>query len=427
MSHTFSFQNYTITLNGYGTNKNTKKSNNTDYNSLLQQNKFTLNNYKIWTFGQDMFGFYKNNDFLVIVNSDGHGSLREGTDFAYYSTHFAIDEIKQNFHLIKSLYIENPSKIKSFMNNIFQKLDNILLYEFPETCYHATGGTTLTVNIKFKINNKLVSIVTNTGDSLFVRYDNNKIKEETSQLNCDTLENYQLYVHKCNQKQIKPKNIYLARFNVTNKSFKIPWVSKPPQPIQPFKLTQDKNNNYIASDNIEVMKIFYEKANNYFKENVLKKGGTQTIRDLDLNKSLIKEGKYPSTNFGNTAEGICQCLPGASIGDIVQKTDKDSMISHTSIHIYNTRKTREIIGSDGFFDPLSDKSLIECYDSHISHHKDNLLQKMYDETKNHKWNQYWDDISMCVIDIVNNTKPKKNKFEKKKQNRKRRKQLNKYK
>lgn len=441
MVYQHTIQNYTFTLSGWGENKTKRPGSN-----LLLQNSCPFAGIQtepdISIFGQDVLGVLARPSFIIIANADGHSGrppvMQEGIDFAYYSVKYIIDYVSSNIDTIRKIY-KNDQEIKQFMNSIFQNIDNRLLYD--ELKGHISGGSTLTITIKFVHNGKLVSLTTNTGDSsLFVvPMDTNscgdtpsqmKPREITSALNCDTLKNYNIYIDKCNEKQIKPISIFLGRFNYRKKSFRVTWVDALPIPLRPFELVKE-GDIYKAYENTNTMERFYKNAPIDFIENVLEKGGTQTIRDMELNKKMIEDGRYPSTNFGNTAEGVCQCLPGASIGDIQQKTRKDIMITHTSVYTYKStnQSNREIIGSDGFFDSLTDKSIMECSVEDTETTRNNLIHKMFGETFKHKWNPGWDDISMCVIDI-NYVKPKKknakNKLKIKRENRKKRKQLSKY-
>jgi serine/threonine protein phosphatase PrpC len=380
----------------------------------------------IWMFGQDTFGVYRINDTLITVNADGHGGtkplLTEGKMMSYYSVLFGILEIYQNTDHIKKIY--KNSTLDSFMNSILQKIDNKLMYDFPETKQFTTGGSTLTINIKFTdVNGNLVSITTNAGDSLLVRVDSSGIIEETMELNCDSLEAYQLYVERCNTLGTTPVDVYLSRFNYKN-GFEVNWMDNAYMPIMPFKL--EKNNDvYTATENIEEMKMFYNNAQRDFYKKHLLTGGIQSIRGMPGNIKKIEEGGYPSTNFGNTAEGICQCLPGSSIGDSVQKNgNRDMMLSHTKIHIYTKRGT-EIMGSDGFFDTITDKELVEKTKTTVEEDiRHTLIEHMCFNVNKYKWPIGWDDVTMCVTTVRKN-KTKENKFVKKKEGRTRRKNIRK--
>ena len=411
---------------------------------------------KMWGFGQDTFGIYHKNNVFVTANADGHSGtlplLTEGFEYSFYSVFFSIIGIFEKINRIKEIF-NKQDEIEKFMETFFQDIDNFLINDFPETNIFNIGGSTLTLNIKFlDINGNLVSLTTNAGDSILVRFENKKIVEDTFELNCDTLESYNKYISKCNKNGSVPKEIYLGRFNTPNK-YKIPWVKNNLRPIKPFKLGY-KDGKYFAEEDIELMKKFYEMAPLDFKENYLEKGGLQSIRGMDRCKEEFKNGKYPSSNFGNTAEGICQCLPGSSFGDIRDKTKINSpvyrntgmdgwvidspsfenknsnmMITNTRVVYYSKNISREIIGTDGFFDTISDKELIkmEIDESNIHKIKENLIKRMFYNTQQQKWGTSWDDVSMCLLEIrkTNKKKTQENKFKKKRNNRKKRKKLNK--
>ena len=473
MSKQYTLGNFTISLSGWGKSKGKTKGYDlyTDggyYNpaglasevSDVAELGVEMEEVKpdIWMFGQDGFGVYAvDTSTIIMANTDGHGGthplMKEGIDFAYYSLVFSITEISKHINEIKQLVIENNKReLDLFMNAIFQKLDNFLLYDFPLTNKYSVGGTTLTINIKFVHKNRLVSITTNTGDSVLMHIDttkkNKKITEETVTLNCDRLEAYNIYISKCNETHTIPRNIYLGRFNVKpNKN--VGWVdplSKINKPILPFKLIKEMNDNgediYRADHNVEVMEKFYNNAPLYFKETHLKVGGTQSLRDRGYNIEQMEQGNYPSTNFGNTMEGKCQCLSGCSIGDKLDKNGyRNIMITHTSLNFFktdrghgNNGKDIEIIGTDGFFDTITDELILEGLDdvnsSNIIEIKNKLHQIMFSETSKNSWGTKWDDISYCIIEITQNrdnkSKKSNNKFKMKRENRKRRKKMNKY-
>ena len=442
MSNTYrtNIGEYTIILSGWGKGKK-EQGKDINFNTPEKTNKINeiCDRYclskdiipKIWEFGQDTFGIYHKNNVLVTANADGHSGtlplLTEGFEYSFYSVFFSISGIFDKINKIKEIF-QKQDEIEKFMEAFFQEIDNFLINDFPETNKFQVGGSTLTLNIKFlDSNDNLVSLTTNAGDSIMVRFEDNRIIEDTLELNCDTLEAYNKYVSKCNDIGTIPKEIYLGRFNTPNK-FKIRWVKNDLRPIKPFKLGY-KDGKYFAEENIELMKEFYEMAPADFKENYLERGGIQSIRGMGKCKEELKNGKYPYSNFGNTAEGICQCLPGSSIGDIREKKGNNTILTHTSVRYYNKKFTREIIGTDGFFDTMDDAELIEKESDELNIHKmkEKLIERMFYNTKQYKWGTSWDDISMCILEIrkTNKRKFQENKFKKKRNNRKKRKNLNK--
>ena len=437
MEHTLG--NYTIKLSGWGKDKYCMSGSVMSPNNLYYNNntgaiyiEYGIGKHTpdIWLFGQDSFGVYRINDTLITVNADGHGGtkplLTEGKMMSYYATLFGILEVYQNTDHIKKIY-KDSAVLEDFMNSTLQKIDKKIMYDFAETKHFTTGGSTLTINIKFPdVNGNLVSITTNAGDSLLVRVGSSVITEETMELNCDNLEAYQLYVERCNTLGTTPVEVYLSRFNYKN-GFEVNWMDNGYMPIMPFKL-EVNDDIYTATENLDEMKRFYTNAPINFYKNHLLTGGTQSIRGMPGNINKIEEGGFPSTNFGNTAEGICQCLPGSSIGDSVQKNGtRGMMLSHTKTHIYTKRGT-EIMGSDGFFDPITDQELVELFEKtsttlaeDIRH---TLIERMCYNVNKYKWPLGWDDVTMCVA-TIRKTKTKKNKFVKKREGRTRRKNIRK--
>ena len=148
----------------------------------------------------------------------------------------------------------------------------------------------------------------------------------------------------------------------------------------------------------------------------------------------IKNGKYPYSNFGNTAEGICQCLPGSSIGDRHQKKDnRNIMLTNTMVEFHKNQNI-ELIGSDGFFDMMTDESIISILSDLIDSSsksdlrtiKDKLVKKMFEESKKYNFSKNWDDITFCLINTNPLNNKKVNKFKKKRQSQRKRRRLNKY-
>jgi hypothetical protein len=435
---------FRIHLSGWGKNKKSKVGDNWDtnkkhltpqINQIRKQYNITINPSISSSYGQDFIGTHKDDHLFIIANADGHGGTqphcKEGTLFAFYSVLFSIAEIYKHIDEIKKIYTDN-NRLSDYMNHIFQGLDNFLMYDFPETKGFITGGSTLTVNLKFYSRGKMVSITTNAGDTILAGFRNNQIEEKTMQLNCDTLESYQKYIDKCNTIGIKPLEIFLNRFNY-KRGYRIDWAGTDGGPIKPFILNT-QNNKYTVTENHNTMQKFYDDAPLHFKHNYLYNGGIQSIRDKKTNIEKMKQGKYPCTNFGNTAEGICQCLPGSAIGDITQKHGKHNlMITHTKIE-YFKKKNIEIIGSDGFFDVMTDECITEILseledpssNTTLDAIKLKFVDKMFSEIKKHNFPDNWDDISFCIIDTTLKKNKPINKFLQKRQSQKKRKRLNKY-
>jgi len=456
MQHTLG--KYTLNLSGWGKNKRSEKGEAIDFRApntevpkghnfsqICEEYEVPTFTPKLWMFGQDLVGILKHKDFLLTINADGHGGTAphyiEGRIIAYYSGLFALLEIYKNIKHIMDIYTEED-ELSRFMNSLYQRIDDKIMLDMPETRNIKTGGSTLTTNIKFidELGN-LVSLTTNCGDSLLVHFDvefpyQYAVVEDTLELNCDTLEAYQLYVDKCNKLDTIPKEVFLGRFNFKN-GFEIDWHENAYEPLRPFLLDRWTNGKYTAEENVHEMKQFYNYAPKSFYDANLMKGGTQSVRGRAGNIKQIEEGGYPSTNFGNTAEGICQCLPGSSIGDKTQKKlYTDMMLSQTTVRIYKHIKSEtELIGSDGFFDPMADLELLDILDNSkpdktqkaidIELFKNLLIERMLANVKREEWKNSWDDVSMVIITIKKNKNKKQNKFAKKRENRTRRKNIRK--
>ena len=456
MQHTLG--KYTLNLSGWGKNKRSEKGEAIDFRApntevpkghnfsqICEEYEVPTFTPKLWMFGQDLVGILKHKDFLLTINADGHGGTAphyiEGRIIAYYSGLFALLEIYKNIKHIMDIYTEED-ELSRFMNSLYQRIDDKIMLDMPETRNIKTGGSTLTTNIKFidELGN-LVSLTTNCGDSLLVHFDvefpyQYAVVEDTIELNCDTLEAYQLYVDKCNKLDTIPKEVFLGRFNFKN-GFEIDWHENAYEPLRPFLLDRWTNGKYTAEENVHEMKQFYNYAPKSFYDANLMKGGTQSVRGRAGNIKQIEEGGYPSTNFGNTAEGICQCLPGSSIGDKTQKKlYTDMMLSQTTVRIYKHIKSEtELIGSDGFFDPMADLELLDILDNSkpdktqkaidIELFKNLLIERMLANVKREEWKNSWDDVSMVIITIKKNKNKKQNKFAKKRENRTRRKNIRK--
>jgi hypothetical protein len=372
-SKTFQIGNYLIQLDGWGKNKKTQIESDlfrdnhifnsqTDIYHLQNVDSYIhkiIQSYTvifpripdIWMFGQDSFGIYHSpkEQYIIAVNADGHGN--NGEHVAFYTILVTMNRIIANIEKIKETSV-NHLTLNILMNEIFQEIDNYILYECPETKHFSMGGSTLTINIKFvNKKKKLVSIVSNIGDSIFIKANKDEIIEETVEFNCDTLDSYNLYVDLCNKKNIIPQEVYLSRYNLPKK-FKVDWVNDNNQllPIYPY-IIRKENGIYFADENIEEMKKFYENAPKWFKRDVFEEGGPQSIRNKEFSIKEYREGRYPSSNFGSTIKGISQCLSGSSIGDRRDKLGrKDIMLSQTCITNYDNNFFKEnnieIIGTD---------------------------------------------------------------------------------
>ena len=73
------------------------------------------------------------------------------------------------------------------------------------------------------------------------------------------------------------------------------------------------------------------------------------------------------------------------------------MITHTNVLVYSNKNHREIIGTDGFFDVLTDKDIMECMNSDTTITKQLLIEKMFEQAKKNEWIKPWDDICVLLI------------------------------
>ncbi len=447
---------YNIKISGWGKNKKADKGEDIDlrapntvvplehnFEELCKEYGVSSFTPKLWMYGQDLIGFFKNKDFLLTINADGHGGTAphfvEGCIVAYYSGLFALLEIYKNIKHIKEIHTDQD-ELGRFMNSLYQRIDDKIMYDLDKTRYIKLGGSTLTTNIKFiDDRGNLVSLTTNCGDSLLVHLDVESpyhfpaVVEDTIELNCDTLEAYQLYVDKCNKLKTKPKTIYLGRFNCKS-GYEVDWTVDAYEPIQPFLLSNG-TGKYTIKPNHDEMEHFYKYAPPTFSDNYLKSGGIQSVRGRSGNLKAMEEGKFPSTNFGNTIEGHGQCLPGSSIGDKTSKLyGKKEMLSHTNVRVYrHIESETELMGTDGFFDPLSDLEILEILDTSkpdktktgidIELFKNRLIERMLANVKREQWKNSWDDVSMFVLTIKKNKNKKQNKFAKKRAGNTRRKNI----
>ena len=157
-----SFSNtFRISLGGWGKNKKSvqgsdwdtgEKLSPPDVSTLMEKYSIKINPSMSSTYGQDFMGYHQDKEIFIIANADGHGGKLplavEGTKFAMYSVFFSIAEIYKHRNEIKKIHTDKD-RLSEYMNHLFQGLDNFLIYDFPETKGATTGGSTLTVNLKF--------------------------------------------------------------------------------------------------------------------------------------------------------------------------------------------------------------------------------------------------------------------------------------
>jgi hypothetical protein len=268
-------------------------------------------------------------------------------------------------------------------------------------------------------------------------------------LNSDNLEAYQYYLDTV-PIDTTPEEVYLGRFNMTTwGSYKLPFMGDPQLDadgiqmgaVRPFTVEQ-KDGRWVASVNNTLLQEVFTKSPSGFLAQI-RDGGVQTARDASSfleAKELAEQGlgDYPTWNFGNTnCNGTIQCLKGSGIGDIDHKAPHGwtgekwgwifddegrqypAALSKTSVNIVDPTSTL-VMGSDGFFDLMTDAALVEAMDearqavglageSYSEMILESLRKGMYSEAHsdtrfkslfNHLGHQSWDDISLWVIRVT---------------------------
>jgi hypothetical protein len=232
-----------------------------------------------------------------------------------------------------------------------------------------SGGATLTINVKFPHPTEAhtcCSLTSNVGDSPMVDVDvaSGTVTQKTLELNCDSgLEAYQLYVDDCIAAGVVPKEAWLGRYN-SALGYKAPWVRDDAgnlTHIKIYSLVDGADGRPVAVHNCDGLEQFYTGATPAFRE-YLKQGGPQSLRGQEDNCALQAAGGFPSCNHGNTLQYMGQNL--SSFGDWEHKRVGYNAVFpvYTHLDMLSSRKV-EIIGSDGFFDLLTDGAILECVDS----------------------------------------------------------------
>ena len=107
------------------------------------------------------------------------------------------------------------------------------------------------------------------------------------------------------------------------------------------------------------MKEFYDAMSYEIKKYIGYDGGPQSIRERPSNIKALSEGKYPSSNYGNTLEGSVQTLN--TFGDKRTKDIHNLMcVPHINIVVEDGEHT-EFITSDGAADCLTDDEIIRLF------------------------------------------------------------------
>ena len=397
-------------------------------------------------YGQDGCSRLTEGRVTIIALSDGHGHLRGGVEYAKYALRLLPSKVMDELDLIKTLWkVRDYECIKLLMKEIFTDMDSHLRETCPYTNKYQSGGATMTINLKFphiKQPWKMVSITSNIGDSPFVVVDPSRrvVREQTMEWNCDSLEAWKLYAEECIEAGVVPKSAYLNRFNCSPGSRQIDWVAEKVngrnQPIEIFKYRMG-DGELIVEHNTDTMMKFYAMAPETFRIS-MKFGGSQSNRGRDKNLEAQQQGLFPSDNYGNTLEGLVQCL--SSFGDIDTRTKQsvhsiasekpDLSILPVHTHIETIHKSRvEVMGSDGLFDVMKDQDLLESVSKHgfspsssaqdyLTEIIDSMNRLSYDIKIAHQppmilFTRFngkiaWDDVS-CWTQVTRVVQPKKKK------------------
>ena len=381
---------------------------------------------KRYDFGQDSMSVFilKNQAYFNV--SDGHGP--RGEHISYESHKYVIEVLTKNFELIQKLIITNNTvELQKLVTLWFTEIDEVFMNS--DNINYSSGGTTFTSIQKIAADDgNLYTICYNLGDSpcVSIKVNDEKvvIKEITEDQNCDSEYWYERYCNWCLKKGVEPQDIYLNRFNYKQASGvyqKIPWVNHGLLPILPFK-KEFKGGKYVVTENYDTMKQFYEMAPEEYKKYVYE-GGSQSERAKEENLKRLAKGEYPMMNFGSTLEGKVQNLAGFG--------DKSTKITHClmtepymSVNKY-TGKGFEFVGSDGTFDPLTDKIISDIFRENSNNSIDFIVDVLFDKINEcAKKAHYpflssvyggrvrklgcWDDVSYWVVKTEQIKKEKSN-------------------
>jgi serine/threonine protein phosphatase PrpC len=323
----------------------------------IELNKDPIN---IYGFGQDSLGIMKSSNQLIVSLADGHGPKESGTDISYKLHEYLITYIGGMYSSILEMLREKKyDDIKTQITWMFKHVDGIIMNEDGITSKYHSGGSTFTMVHKIldEENGTMYTLNYNVGDSPYFKIDTMKgqIYELTESQNCDNIKCIENYANHCLKKGVEPSNVILGRFN-TRAGYKVEWV--PPGYIYPYKLELE-DGVYKVIENVEVMKHFYENIPEISKQYIGYNGGPQSIRDRPSNMKALSDGKYPTTNYGNTIEGSLQTP--ITFGDKSSKIKHNFMCEpHINITVEDG-ETTELIGSDGVVDCLTDDEIIRIF------------------------------------------------------------------
>jgi serine/threonine protein phosphatase PrpC len=314
----------------------------------------------IYGFGQDSLGIMKTDNQLILSLADGHGPKVPGMEISYKLHEYLITYISGMYGFMIDMLRNNKyDDIKTQIFWMFKHVDDIILNEDDITSTYHFGGSTFTMVHKLldEEDGTMYTLNYNVGDSPYfkINSDKNEIIELSESQNCDNMTWIEHYANHCLKKGIKPSNIILGRFN-TQGGHLIPWVS--PGYIYPYKYILE-NDTYKVTENTNVMKLFYENTPENMKQYISYNGGPQSIRERSSNIKALSDGKFPSSNFGNTIEGSIQMI--STFGDKDSKKKHNVLcIPHINIMLEDGTST-EFIGSDGAIDCLTDEEIIRLF------------------------------------------------------------------
>ena len=377
--------------------------------------------------GQDHIGCLQGGpggNYLMFGLADGHGAIVGGKVYANKSLEVGLPIFMGQADKIVELYLAGrKSELQTLATELFETLDTEL-----QTYASMGGGSTMTVNFLFSDeNDDLHSMVLNIGDSPVMVVTSDGVVEQTMSLNCDTTASVQCYLDELNKmekmsgKVLVPRDIYLGRLNLSSRnSHQVPCMGqsgigqdgKELAAIKPFTYTRDSNGKWIVKVDNDTMRKLYDNCHPVMRAH-FDNGGPQTIRDRASFLEQLRKWKdveygvdFPTWNFGSTVEGAVQCL--FSTGDHKSRQEVHPVVCYT-----NGRKVFDgettLIGSDGFFDVMTDSSIITGISSAkggtIGDVTKSLVNTMFEVARNdHSFKdlftpsgfQRWDDITLIT-------------------------------
>lgn len=368
--------------------------------------------------GQDIRGFYQNEDLTITVLCDGHGAYEGGTKYAAYTAALVPAVIVAAWTSIrKAARGNNPGAIKACLDSGLRAMDKWLREECPETSGFSNGGTTCTFNIKFAHPRRpqhVVSITGNVGDSPMVvlNRDSNDVEEVTVEFNADNRDAYKVYYEQCLEQGLRPKEAHLGRWNHPGQ-YQVRWMTDEFGDLEPISVYDPRivEGQAVIEQNPKMRK-FYDGSNQLHK-GYQRMGGFQSHRGREANKAEQRSGVCSAINYGCTLEGGTQTLGG--IGDKGCRSGYEDVFPFHLDYRELKGTTIEVMGSDGVFDCLTDPELLKAL-MESGQHSGKLAQtinrKMMDNARTIRngesqtgplmfpmrgGNPAWDDLSMWVM------------------------------